>query len=34
MAVTVDIMRFESIQNGMDLDEVKEKLITKLRVDA
>lgn len=34
MAETVDLLIFPSIQDGMDLDEVKEKLIKKLRVDA
>ena len=34
MAETVDLLIFPSIQEGMDLEEVKEKLIKKLRVDA
>lgn len=33
MAESVDLMIFPSIQDGMNLDEVKEKLVKKLRVD-
>jgi ribosomal protein L37AE/L43A len=34
MAETVDLLIFPSVQKGMDVDEVKEKLIKTLRVDS